>query len=648
MAESVKDAVISSKSANSIPFHMLEKLVGSGCAKFQKKVAEGMRRQIDYAPYPWVSSADIYDNVYENLDILTDIDSRASSLLTRGDYNLQRIGVPLPAKVVRERLELPNPLDNELWVDSANAVVEHLKSALREKFPTADAIKNATTLAKWKRTASRGDALDCVKSEEGALRMRQEVIPHMESHARGLFAYAGQKLHVMSPVRRQLTGMTRMTDGGFEPKLRPALIYNENNDLEWATHRNLDDGQLGMRVRLVNAIPTVTNGPLIVGNSYIFSNLNSKFKKIWKKTPNELIATAKDEFIICTDFSQFEFTQPPEVRYFITDQLYSPEMNELVREIDRYPLINSYTDEINGEMKTIYSLIDRWDDPEAAALWSHLASGTGDTAVQGKIQGLISQTYHSCYALQIHPRDFWNPYKNAKVSLVEETLEGMGDDGRTRFRILEQFGFDEKNVHKIIDRYMEGLDEAGIYDITVENPPKYTGLNHYYEDGEYDPHKPCLGCGHDRLTFFSGGLFPEQPWDSKVRGDWRIGLYQRIQVYRDTMTREGLFDEEFFSHLVALKLKLINFDGGELDLKALHDEAQKEQEELLNDPNTITAAVAIAEAVRILGLRDASELDYKVDYDEVRKLVPEEILAEIYIHIPEQLTKGLDRFLNIN
>lgn len=430
--------------------------------------------------------------------------------------------------------------------------------------------------------------------------------------------------------------------GKFTGKERLALKFGDRSkkEVHFGTTSDGNDGFIGMRPRHVNAISHTLNIPLMVINSTYTDNLTTQLKSMWKFDIPKLRAKFVGGPMHAIDFAQFEATQPRELRHFIAQRLYSERGLKLTKHIDRMPIAGVYTDFSTGdhEYDVHNFIIDRFNNDDLAKEFSPLLSGTGDTALMGKVIGTTSQLAHLCRALNKSIDDVMP--LGAEDSIAIRSVINLGDDQANGFKsIFEEMGANSTQRANILEKHLDSIENSRYFDNTIEkNPSKIAGIVSHTTDGDHNSN--VTGMSHDIVTLVMNRVFQEQDESSPIRGDEVVGLSEALGVYEESLATA--YESDYIQNVVDLTLEIIGcpYDRNELDAEA----AKRKIEIALNiDDNPVLAAQT--KAVELLGLSSISELDYKVEKEDLLKL-PDEVLSQLWIALDPALVDNIYDFVS--
>jgi len=624
------------------PFHRMSSFVGDECANNLQKIGNRMRRKIEYSPWHWSGAEQMHQSVNDNMEELLQIDERLISLDVRGDYCIQDVGIIQPTEVKRKALGLPDVMQNERFVRCLDLIVDNLLLGVKQAADTAGGPEHINTYLTYKLMSSRGHGLDCVRGEEGAAVMRDQVIPSFLASPDGLFKHEKEIFWIIMGVRRQVSGMVLDDASMWNNKLREAALFSQIGDshVTMGMQSEPDDGFMGLRVRLMNMIPMLLNGPLMVMNAIVFDNLTEKMTAIFKSTPHSLRDWGTDGMIHCTDFSQFEFTQQRSMRHYIADRMYGARTATLAKHIDTLPITGAYSTQMSGKAETVYWTIDR----QIAALaeqFSPLNSGTGDTSSMGKVVGAATQLFHTSIALNKDPEEIMGGVSASADCIAAQLNNNSGDDSASNFQLLEGFSYSQAEIRKVASNHAESLEVDRVFDLSLEDPKKYIGQR-FHDEGKDNPIvDKCWAVSHDPVSMFTNNIMPEQSASSPIRGVPSIGLHGSISAYRDTIVGGGLMETGEFDNMASFLLDVIDSPW---DLNSLKDEADFETKKMMEDLDSQHSVAQLA--ANLLGLKAVSELDWKMDKGDMLEKLPEEIRNKLWIPFPSSLTKDVSQFVN--
>jgi hypothetical protein len=633
------------KGVQTVPKHKLNEILGcQECSDNLERVGKKFRRvNADsrgkpYQPWPWITAEEMYDSCNDHLEELLDIDERLASVLVRGDYSILDIGTAQSVRAKRESLDLPDPLKDELFVECVNRICVEMIRGVEEGLETKEKADAYSPYATFKLNSNRGPGMKCAAQDEGNNALRSEFLPGARKSPDGLYFRAFEVNPIVMAVRRSVAGGS-VESGVFRNKLRDSFIHNSTTGdvVHLAKHSEPDDGYQGLRVRLINNVPMVSNVPLMVCNAILMEFLTPQMKTIYKTTPHELIDWGLGGIVACTDFSAFEMTITGQLRQHIWERIYSERAKAVAEHIDRLPIVGAYCSIIDDEEKTIYWQIDRYNNKDLAEEFSQLLSGTGDTALIGKVVGLASQIRHLILAMDSSVDEIFKIREDG-TSIVSDSCRNTGDDAVINFSKIYE---DESKVKALAIAYAKSLEgKDRLFDLTLEDPKKYIGMIFAYETGVDPITAKTISVSNDLVSMFTNKIMPEQTASSPIRGDHHIGLAGSYHAYKDTLTRGQAMDAEEFDEYFTLLLEVIR---APFDIPELLELAKKREAELLENPDASVAQIA----ANLLGLKSVSELDYLVDKEDALEKLPADIRDQLWLPIPADLCQGASNFLNL-
>jgi hypothetical protein len=216
------------------------------------------------------------------------------------------------------------------------------------------------------------------------------------------------------------------------------------------------------------------------------------------------------------------------------------------------------------------------------------------------------------------------------------TLRNGGDDAATTFKWLRAAGRSSAEIDHIAERHWRVIEEKKIFDISIDD--KFLGMLFHGSGGALSK---TWAITHDPRSMYSKNTWPEHAVGSKLRSEAHIGLWGSIDVYRSTLPLA--YDDATVDMLISTLLAIVGFEGSEEDLELIATEKMLE----LQANAESTKEWAIAEAMRLTGLKDQSELDWKLTTAELVELLPPELLEQLYIIVPTSLTTDLTKFLKV-
>jgi len=635
-----KDSLL--KGPESLPFHLFEKKIGKeNAALIKKRTEKNLRRSVTMDPYSFITQDEMHSNIANLYDECMDLNPSLISLTTRGDKRTLRMGGIQPTELKRKSLKLERALSNDVYKEAIEVICEEMRSGLADAYPTKDDLVKASVYVTLPKNRNRGDGMNALSGAAGNNMLHNEVLKTLRD-TNNPYHYAGQRYTNLHGLRIQQNSGYVNDFGQFCGKHREANIHSLQGDTtEIGYVYEPNDGFSGMRPRLVTGVPTKTNIPLIVVNSIYMNNLNANLKSIWKATQDELVEWGMGEHIICTDFAQFEATQEKETRAFVASLLYSEELRQLQDEIDSYDLAYGYVDWVPNletgeyEEKTVYGHINRWDNEYLRKQFSPLTSGTGDTALNGKVLGLAAALTYLSFVTNKRPLHLLIDSKDSNgVSLAGKDIRNCGDDNANKFSATLKDS-SHNDGQAMADAYVKALDSIVIYDISIEYPSGYQGLIFHQEKVG-----GIVTSAHlNESKIILNNTHMENAWDNPVRSDEMIGLYGSYVAYYQSLSNAGWLDEEIkrYSDM------LFRILGGHLTVEKVFEEATKRAEELMLMGND--AQMVIMKAVELLNLNSANDLSWKVTTEQIAAVLTEEEMGEIFIPLPENITTDFTRYV---
>lgn len=662
----VDDTVI--KGAKSVPRHIFEQLNGQGCyTVLMKKVAKFSRKQSRYKAFSFAENDDIYDRMLETAFDLDDIDPRASSVLGHGAYRQQGVGVIPPTAHKRKMLQLPDPFQDKqtvggktydsLYLECIDVIAECLKEGVRQQF--GDNLEEAIAHVVVKKTSMKG-APKCWHGSDASTTFQKDVLRVMYDSKEGLYTFAYKDDFIITiGERAQDAKMIVDEKGNYVPKYRSSAVFRQKADDGVVFADTYDgDGIVGKRMRHVFNMPMITNMVLMTVNSFYIDNMSAKMRMIFKHTP-ESIQSLAGQYVHCTDFSGFDTTIPPEVRHYAADRLYSKEAAQVAKDMDRYPISGVYTEHNasapEGERDIpIFYYIDR-SDPAIAAQFSPLSSGTGDTALMGRVLGLADQLRRTCLLVNKTPSDVMsvgNP--DDTKCLGAQAMRNQGDDAATIIdAIAKAMGMDRKKVSYM---HYDVMQKTKIFDIDLERPGKMIGYLFWSPDPlEF----PVWAVSNDPVAMLSNNIFREHGYNSPLRSDEYVGLAGSLSLYEQTCRPVMGDDFDAFvdrllyvidcplSHSEIIEEGERRLADPETYIRAKYAEGIDDADDIDNVDDSMKADYAKAKLAQLFNLKNPDELDWKVDRRDLIDKAPKELLDHIAIIVDPKLTTNARKFLNI-
>lgn len=665
MTASSDDNRIVIPGANSVPRHIFEKTIGKGCySVMEKKVNKFARFQPRYRSFSWTDNDAIYERTLETAFDLDDIDDRASSSLSHGAYRQQGVGVIPPTKAKREALGLKDPMDDPQTVGG-----QHFDSLYRECLDAItdcmlegpmlafgkQALKSARAHVVVKKTSMKG-APKCWHGSDASTTFQKDVLLQMMDSKEGLFTFAYKDDYFVTVGERAQEARMIMQDQSYVPKYRDAAIFRNKEDNGVVLGKTYDpDAHVGKRVRHVFNMPMITNMALMTVNAFLTDYISPKMEKIFKHTPDSM-QDLVGSVVHCTDFSAFDTTVPTNVRHYVAEKLYSKEVADIAKAMDRYPIAGVYTDGTKDEVQPYFYIIDR-TDPLIAEQFSPLTSGTGDTAVMGKVLGFGDQLRRICLLADMTPRKalaVGDP--NDLECLAVKAARNQGDDAATMIDPIA-YAIDEKR-ETVALRHVELMETHKLFDVELEVPGKMIGYKIWtndYTTGE------CWAVTHDVTAMHANNAFREHGYNSPLRADEVVGLSSSIRTYESTLRPVMGADLDAFID------RLLYVTDCPYDLDTLHIEADRRMEspeayieakyaEGVDDSDGYNiddvddsrkADYARVKLAELFNLSKPDELDWKISRKELIENSPKELLDHIAIIIDPKLTTDATKFLNI-
>jgi hypothetical protein len=286
----------------------------------------------------------MYDSCNEHIDQLLEIDERLVTTLVRGDYSIQNIGIVKSSTAVREKLDLPDAMKDDLFVACLDRITKELCDGVRDNIPDGIDPKEFAVYLTWRKNANRGPGMKCA-AQEDANKAARAFLKEAAASPEGLFFRAFEINPIVMAVRRQFAGGALNSHGVFVSKCRPSVYHPDPmvNSVILGMENEPDDGCYGLRIRLINNVPMVSNAAMMIPNAIFMETLSKQLKQVWKTTPHELIDWGLGGIVHCTDFSGFENTITPEMREYIWSRIYAPQMIKVAKHIDRLPMVGAYT-----------------------------------------------------------------------------------------------------------------------------------------------------------------------------------------------------------------------------------------------------------------------------------------------------------------
>ena len=627
----------------SLPYHLFEKTAGKENANVIKKRTEkNLRRTVDMQPYSFINQDEMHANIDEVFDECMSMNQSLISLNVRGDKRTLRMGGIQPTDLKRESLNLERALSNSTYKEAIDVICEEMMSGVTDVYPTKDDLVKASVYVTLPKNRNRGDGMNAATGDIGNNMLHSEVLPTIRD-ANDPFYYGGVEYTNIHGLRIQQNSGSINSSQEFAGKWRESNLHDPGGESTQISYvYEPDDGYSGMRPRLVTGVPTKTNIPLIVVNSIFMNNLNANLKKIWKATQDELVEWGIGNHLICTDFAQFEATQEKETRAYVASKLYSEKLCALQDEIDAYNLAYGYVDWVVDDKgkyseKTIYGYIDRWNNEDLRKAFSPLTSGTGDTALNGKVLGLAAALTYLSFVTNSSPRLLLIESKDENgISIAGKDIRNCGDDNATRFKDSLSL-VSGSDGQAMADDYVKSLDSIVIYDISVEYPSGYQGLIFHQ-----DKVGGVVSRAHlNEAKIILNNTHMENGWDNPVRSDEMIGLYGSYVAYYQSLSKAGWLDEEIKQY----SDMLFRILGGHLTVEKVFKEATERAEILMLEGNN--AQMVIMKAVELLNLNSANDLAWKVTTEQIAAVLTEEEMGEIFIPLPSNITSDFTRYIRV-
>jgi hypothetical protein len=649
-AEALAQGLSPEKGVRSLPKSTFETTVGKECTKrMAKKIGSVLTRDLSrvYQPSPFATSSEVQEAAEDILGDLELEDARFAALRARGDRSAQNIGVIQPSNWVRDAKGLKDGVDDELFIRCVQRAVLLRKEGLLHNISVGDATAYATV----KRMSGRGYGMKCVGGEEAALAARAEL--QIREDKGDIFHGSMKHLIITNQWRRSNhSWIADPETQEWKPKLKDSAAFpSKGADYVFRSKvKDGFDGDYGMRVRIVNSVSLLQNIPLIATNAWISDNASRRATSVWKIVPDEYIQDFTGDIVHCIDVSGFEFGQSRKLREYLGSLLYSEAVREVLTYINDSPLAGVYTDTNLDENKSWGETVHWWyidrTQKDVALKWDALASGTGDTAINNGCIGLSIQLYLFSSATGISPEEIF-PDTMDEVCIGERCLRNLGDDSATNFSHLADFGYDDEFISRAANKHFDLIDEFPFFDLTKEFPRKFIGFIHWTtpwieKTGKDAATDTVRFITHDPFSMVTNTLFPEQDYRSPIASAFYSGLFGRYTAYRHTLVGQQFMDEPKFDDLFSDVLEVIGVEETISDLPHKAAEEMLELEQSGEGP-----AWALAKAVEILGLANASELDYKVDKKDLLSL-PEEILSQLYIRVPDTIMSDPSDFINLD
>jgi hypothetical protein len=623
-----------------LPRHLMTKKIGKNGMKYLTGVEKRLQRDIYRNPYPWIDTDQMFINQLAHVEELMDLDPRFAALYSHTGKVQQNVGVTVSTQYSRKVKDLMDPLDNELFMRCINLICDELLIGARRGI--ANGFMPRVTI---KRNSGRGHGADFATGEDAARWTHEVMIPEMLASDRGVFHYMDDETFIALNCRLQLNSLSQK-DGTYVGKQRVSLKFQDRKDkfvVGSLTHDG-NDGFIGVRGRHVNAVSHTINIPLMVVNAIYMDTLTEQLKKIWKFDIPRLSEKFVGGAFHCIDFESFESTQPKALRHYVARRLYSDDVVRVTENVDNASIVGVHTDFPSGkephDYDVFYWLIDRANNPTIAEEFSPLLSGTGDTALLGKVLGTASQLMHLSNALDMAPEKIFVLDGGANT-IAARSCANLGDDQGNGFRDIEaKQGWTKSERTKILDRHIDSIEQMNIFKNTLEiNPGKIAGAVAWGKDLN-DIHSDIEAFTLDPVTFAINSVFQEQDYTSPLRADPIFGLAERMKVYGETLI--PYIGQEKFSFLAEKVLEIVGWEG---DAPSLIKAGEQRAEEMLNDPALNEMATAQALAAQFLGLKNVGELDYVPTREEILTL-PKELLTKLWISIDSKLLENPTRFIS--
>lgn len=659
--------------------HQFEAKFGAAAAKF----TDGKIRQMkpfdeNYQAYPYISHNEAVERgqaVFEELSEHEDdfIASRAGSVLSDGALRQQFKGIIPPTDYLRKSLGLIDPADDKqtvggvtydsLFYECQDVIVALIKQGLQMNDATSSEYIPRIAM---KRGSNRGDP-SYLGGQPGNEWMVNRLMDCTKSRD-GLFDQAFVERHIALGVRTQSAGIEFV---GANPvsKMRESFIQHpdkplSNVDVYASKVTNPGGVPFAQRVRDVNAVSQIPNPPLMAVNAIIMDNLHPKLERIWKT--NVIVESYHDmvlgKYVANHDYQKYDTTMTRDSRWRFAEALYSKEVFEIVKTIDKSPIIGAYSAATAlDETRVVRYSIDRSVN---STLFSPLLSGTGDTSLQGKggqgLPDMLRTLSLLCDASPWDLVDFDNPTNTSCIAC--EALVNVGDDGTTILDpICEYTG---RSIEDVASQYVDLLAESSVFNKKLERPGKMAGqlTRVQLKRGEKLADlsdvdlltRRVISVSHDPISMFTNHMWPEHAYSSAFRSPPAFGLSEAIKIYRSTIepwySDQGYGD---FDELAELMLFGVGFDHS---LDVLEDEGQFERLQLEQSLDSVNpdddSAEAVAAQINLivakLGLKNQSELDWKYTKGELFNLLTPEEIARLYIIVPDSLVSRVEDFVNIN
>lgn len=667
----------------------------------RKLKTHGHRKNEGYQCSSWNDPVGVLDRVESSIDQLLSEDEKYAALLSRPDVRLLRTGVIQAGGLKRDSLGLKSAWADPLYVETVETILLCLMEGVVKMYPTESDLQNAILTVRipsgrgkglgW-RNATDGLYSDCAAGWEADESIQKIIFPKMKSSKEGIFMFEHDNSAIISGYRVQPPGMVDDGNGHLVTKWRASQVFpNVGADyIVMSEQWEPADGYSGMRIRLINNVPMIVNMPLVVVDKIFMTNLVDRLKPIFKRTAEELATDTIGNTVLDTDFGQFEFTQELNVREFVATKLCSERVANLDSHINKLDLCGAYVDQMNespqarkgnekkddNDESRVWWTIPRFNDPSIAALFAVLTSGTGTTSILGKVLGAAEPATNLVRTLNMKPREFWG-YPGKKDCLATRILRNTGDDCRTLAGVVRDEGI-TPDFRKWFESYVNETKTANRYDLDVEGENegggKYIGQQAYNKDGvcPTDPDHVVEFCHTSHISLCVNNLMKESTIDSHHRPlstEWQ-SMAGAIDASHRSMVDHGGRDEGYWSHHVERMLSLsdcpstveeifmnaeeeriILLQNSQLESEVMRKLLKKPKDELTIEEKEILDQCKqqlVMEVVEHFGLKNADEIVWKLNADDIEREFGATALSLLFITIPHELTKDIRRFINMD
>lgn len=679
--------------AECMPESAFTKLYGEPATNnFKRKTStHGFRTYENYSSHTFNDPEGVQHRVLSRFDELISLDPANASLIVRPDKRILRTGTIVPGGIMRDKYGLKSAADDAIYFDNLKyiclSMMEGVVLAYRDLDTLrASSIRVSLPLDRGKGTgfeyATGGEYNDFCAGPDANFAMSNIVFPAMLAHADGIFMYENIVAPNATGYRCQNPTIQHVDTGEYHTKWRYSVAFDQNFVLRECTHWEPSDGDMGMRVRLINNVSTVKQLPTVVVDKIFMSNLPKRLKTILKATPEQLAAECIGGTVVDTDFGQFENTQEEITRTYIAKTLFSDRIRELIMSIDNQDLIGCYIDDLNSSdgssAQRLYWRIRKSASKEVQKKFDVLLSGIGVTTVYGKILGMAEIGTIFCRSLGHNAKDFWG-YPGKESCPASILIRNCGDDCRSLAHHVRagDVNHDKGTYHKWFEAHFDHILNDKRYVMDVEGLEtgggSYIGQRVYNVDGmsPANPDHVVGQCSVSHSRYLANSIQKESTIGSKFRPESleMTSLYGSIESAYRSMVVHGGHEESFWHANTELMLDLIGINATVDQIRIAAEEEEKflmsqlgswemlvpilkkKQADITKEESTIlemSRGLITQQLMKFYSLKNPDELIWNVEREKIIGDFGEVVFSCLFLLLPEKLTADLSRFINID